>query len=340
MKKTAFKLLTFLVTLMLALTVGCADKKDENKRDVAIFMYHNYISAGTPGDFDITAERFEEHVKALTEAGYSCVSFSDLVSFVNGEGDLPEKCVVLSTDDGYKSVIDIALPICENYGAELTCAVIGGKIHQHDHFVPDESMAGRIELTSHTYSLHAIHADGYKGVNVPMTGRRLVVEVARRFVCYDDCRVVEKRSCYGDALLLSSRELVRHLMCLAFHSHCLEDVGDASGHFIFRFPSCGPEYEEEIFFHGAVHQKLEILKDHSHLSSQIRYVLVPDAVEFVTADPSFSICEGVLCDHRLDDGCLSRTYFSDNVNKVSGVDIKVQSVYHGGLSVHNIRLAE
>lgn len=173
MKKIAFKLLTFLVTLMLALTVGCADKKDENKRDVAIFMYHNYISAGTPGAFDITAERFEEHVKALTEAGYSCVSFSDLVSFVNGEGDLPEKCVVLSTDDGYKSVIDIALPICEKYGAELTCAVIGGKIHQHDHFVPDESMAGRIELTSHTYSLHAIHADGYKGVNVPMTGDAL-----------------------------------------------------------------------------------------------------------------------------------------------------------------------
>ncbi|MBE6618061.1 MAG: hypothetical protein E7627_09035 [Ruminococcaceae bacterium] len=173
MKKTALKVFAVLITLILTLAVGCTEKKDENKRDVAIFMYHNYISDGEPGDFDITAEMFEEHVKALTEAGYSCVTFTDLINFVNGTGDLPEKCVVLSTDDGYQSVIDIALPICEKYEAGLTCAVIGGKIHQHDHFVPDESIAGRIELTSHTYSLHAIHADGYKGVNVPMTGEAL-----------------------------------------------------------------------------------------------------------------------------------------------------------------------
>ena len=174
MKKTVFKVFAVLITLIFTLTVGCADKKDENKRDVAIFMYHNYIADGTPGDFDITAELFDEHVKALTDAGYSCVTFTDLINFVNGTGDLPEKCVVLSTDDGYTSVIDIALPICEKYGAKLTCAVIGGKTNQHDHFMPDESMVGRIELTSHTYSLHAIHADEYKGVVVPMTRDALV----------------------------------------------------------------------------------------------------------------------------------------------------------------------
>lgn len=173
LKKVLCAIFSIIVLFSSILAAGCADKSDENKRKVAIFMYHNYIAYGTPGDFDITAERFEEHVKALTEAGYSCVSLADLINFVNGEGDLPEKCVVLTTDDGYTSVIDIALPICEKYDAKLSCAVIGAKIHQHDHFVPDESMVGKIELTSHTHSLHAIHAEGYSGVNIPMTGEAL-----------------------------------------------------------------------------------------------------------------------------------------------------------------------
>ena len=51
--------------------------------------------------------------------------------------------------------------------------MVGGKIHQHDHFVPNESMVGRIELTSHTFSLHTTHAEGYQGVVLPMTGAAL-----------------------------------------------------------------------------------------------------------------------------------------------------------------------
>lgn len=177
MKKIICVIFTAIMAATMVLSAGCSDKADENKRDVTIFMYHNYILEGEPGDFDITAERFEDHVRALTEAGYSCVSLTDLINFVNGEGELPEKCVVLTTDDGYTSVIDIALPICEKYSAKLSCAVIGAKIHQHDHFIPDESMVGRIELTSHTYGLHAIHADGYKGVHVPMTGEALIKQL-------------------------------------------------------------------------------------------------------------------------------------------------------------------
>ena len=45
-----------------------------------------------------------------------------------------------------------------------------------------------------------------------------VVEVSCRLVCNDHFRVVEKRTCNGDSLLLASRELVRHLVGLEFHS--------------------------------------------------------------------------------------------------------------------------
>ena len=158
---------------MLILLCGCAEKEDEGVRYVPILMYHDFITDGEPGAFEITAERFEDHLRALSEAGYVGVTFDDLINYVNGEGELPEKCVILSTDDGYTGVIDIALPLCEKYGMKLTCAVIGDKVNAYNHFVPDASMVGRLELTSHTYSLHVSRENGYNGVNMPLSGEEL-----------------------------------------------------------------------------------------------------------------------------------------------------------------------
>ncbi len=152
---------------------GCAEKSDPDTRDVAILMYHDFIADGEPNAFQITAASFESHLKALSEAGYVGVTFTDLINYVNGDGELPEKCVVISTDDGYTGVIDIALPLCEKYGMKLTCAVIGEKVNAYNHFVPDRSLAGRIELTSHTYALHVSRDGGYNGVNMPLTGDEL-----------------------------------------------------------------------------------------------------------------------------------------------------------------------
>lgn len=173
MKRVFIGIFALVLLLVSVSASGCAREANENTRDVAILMYHDFIQDGEPGDFEITAERFEEQIKALSDAGYVGVDFTDLINFVNGDGELPEKCVIISTDDGYTGVIDVALPICEKYGMKLTCAVIGGKVEQYNHFMPDESMVGRIELTSHTYALHTTHADGYNGVNLPLTGEPL-----------------------------------------------------------------------------------------------------------------------------------------------------------------------
>ena len=123
-------------------------------REVAVFMYHDFVPDGESGEWAVTESTFEAHVKALAGAGYIAVDFDDLRQFVLGDGDLPEKCVVLSCDDGYCGVTDIALPICEQYGMKLTCAVIGGAVERDNHFIPDAALADRIELTSHSYRIH------------------------------------------------------------------------------------------------------------------------------------------------------------------------------------------
>lgn len=148
-----------LFSLMLAAFAmqGCGKSQT---RDVAVFMYHDFVRDGEDAALAVTESVFEAQVKTLAEAGYTGVDFADLRDFVLGEGELPEKCVVLSCDDGYSGVIEIALPICEKYGMKLSCALIGDAVWDENHFYPDPALEERIELTSHSYSIHD-QPDGY-----------------------------------------------------------------------------------------------------------------------------------------------------------------------------------
>ena len=54
---------------------------------------------------------FEEHMRYLKEEGYRVIPMRDLPGFLNYEKALPEKAVVLTIDDGYRSAYDVAYPI-------------------------------------------------------------------------------------------------------------------------------------------------------------------------------------------------------------------------------------
>lgn len=165
---------SFLSLILTVLPILACDAPET--REVAVFMYHDFVPDDSePGEWAVTESTFESHVKALADAGYTAVDFDDLRQFVLGDGELPEKCVVLSCDDGYCGVIDIALPVCEAYGMKLTCAVIGGAVGRDNHFIPDPALAGRIELTSHSYLIHDLPG-GYLMTGLDDEAYRTAVE--------------------------------------------------------------------------------------------------------------------------------------------------------------------
>lgn len=127
---------------------------DDAERDVAILMYHDFTAENYEKPFTVSADRFDEQLSALEKAGYKAVFFSEIINFVENGGELPEKCVIITSDDGYRGVIDVALPICVSHKMKLSCAVIGGKVDVETHFHPDPSLNGVLEITSHSYMLH------------------------------------------------------------------------------------------------------------------------------------------------------------------------------------------
>ena len=139
----------------------------EISAQVPIFMYH-HLSEDVTNSEMVSPEQFEAQIRALSEAGYTGVSFDELQGYVLRGEPLPEKPVVITFDDGYLSNYTLAYPILQKYGMKATIFAIGvsfGKDHYKDtdyamtpHFGAAEAQemtdSGLISIQSHTYDMH------------------------------------------------------------------------------------------------------------------------------------------------------------------------------------------
>jgi peptidoglycan/xylan/chitin deacetylase (PgdA/CDA1 family) len=82
---------------------------------VPVLLYHKF-STKTGGKYSVTQAAFEEQMKYLKENGYSVVTLDQFLNFIDFKDPLPPKSVVLTFDDGWESMYDIAFPILKKYG--------------------------------------------------------------------------------------------------------------------------------------------------------------------------------------------------------------------------------
>ena len=140
---------------------------DEISTQVPILMYH-HLSEDVTNSEMVSPEQFEAQIRALSEAGYTGVSFDELQAYVLRGEPLPEKPVVITFDDGYRSNYTLAYPILQKYSMKATIFAVGvsfGTDHYKDtdyaitpHFGAAEAAemtaSGLISIQSHTYDMH------------------------------------------------------------------------------------------------------------------------------------------------------------------------------------------
>jgi peptidoglycan/xylan/chitin deacetylase (PgdA/CDA1 family) len=92
---------------------------------VPILLYHEIGVARTPpGPTAISVERFREQMDFLAVRGYTTLSIDQLLGFLDGKA-VPERSVVLTFDDGWKSV-EAAVPLLEKHGFKAAFFIITG----------------------------------------------------------------------------------------------------------------------------------------------------------------------------------------------------------------------
>lgn len=128
-----------------------------------VLMYHHVVEDGQEcNDMTVTVSRLREDLQWLKDNGYTTVLPRELAA---GEA-LPEKPVLITFDDGYRSNYNLAFPIFQEFEAKMVISVM---VYMQDNAASDfitwamcrEMVdSGLIEIGSHTYLLHNLDERG------------------------------------------------------------------------------------------------------------------------------------------------------------------------------------
>jgi len=110
----AVAIITILLTTAFpALTAhaGVAGVELPKHRPIPILTYHRFGYA--PGDsVTVRVDSFVSHLRAIRHAGFQVVPLEQVLAWYRGDvNTLPERAVVITIDDGHRSVYDVLRPL-------------------------------------------------------------------------------------------------------------------------------------------------------------------------------------------------------------------------------------
>lgn len=133
-----------------------------------VLMYHSVLKS-RKGTYIVNPSQLEADFKRIIDEGYTAVTSEQVISFVDGKGELPAKPIMITFDDGHYNNMYYALPLLKKYDLHAVLNVIGkfsdfstssGDIDNpnYSHVTWDEVAEmsnGRVmEIGSHTYNMH------------------------------------------------------------------------------------------------------------------------------------------------------------------------------------------
>jgi peptidoglycan/xylan/chitin deacetylase (PgdA/CDA1 family) len=123
---------------------------------VPILVYHRF--AATPADsMTVTTETFESHLRALADEGVRVIPLRELVECLRHAGACPaERSVVITADDGHRSVYSDMLPLVRRYAVPVTLFVYPSAVSRADYALGWDQLRGLIgtglfEVQAHTW---------------------------------------------------------------------------------------------------------------------------------------------------------------------------------------------
>ena len=114
----------FLSAIILISVMTGATKETTTDTDsvkLPVIMYHSLLKdEKLQNDYTVSPTLFENDLKYLTENGYTTVVVKDLIDYVYGKKSLPEKCIMLTFDDGYNNNYTDLYPLLQKYNVKAT----------------------------------------------------------------------------------------------------------------------------------------------------------------------------------------------------------------------------
>ena len=170
MRQTALLFVFFFVCL--PAFKGIAEELPSNdfgESGATVLIYHRFGEDKYPST-NIGIERFREQLEYLKTNAYKVISLQQLVQFLKEGSKLPEKSVVITIDDGYRSVYEEAWPLLRKYGYPFT-VFLYAKATENRHWnylswdQVKEMKAEGVDFQNHGYA-HNYMASKPSGMNM------------------------------------------------------------------------------------------------------------------------------------------------------------------------------
>lgn len=124
-----------------------------------ILLYHHVEDESPLSRYQVSIPDFRAQMQTLKELGFTPVSISTVLTALLDGGELPEKPIVITFDDGHLSVYENAFPIMQELGFPGVFYIVTNRINGSPEFVTTaqlkEMIAADWEIGSHSFS----HAD-------------------------------------------------------------------------------------------------------------------------------------------------------------------------------------
>ncbi len=137
----------------------------EKMQRLPVLMYHD-IHRGEPnGNFSIHWEALSLQLNYLCCHGYHTISVRQLLNYVQLGIALPEKPVLLTFDDGYKSVATCLYSLLQKYSMKATVFIVPGFVEEREQ--PENRYLSRAEIKGMPadlieWGLHSYNHNNYK----------------------------------------------------------------------------------------------------------------------------------------------------------------------------------
>ncbi|MGR9107076.1 MAG: polysaccharide deacetylase family protein [Gammaproteobacteria bacterium] len=95
---------------------------------VPVLAYHHFSKSNSRQRLIVGADKFESQARYLKEQGFHGINLQQFLEFLEF-GQIPEKSVILSLDDGWESAYSIAYPIVKKYHLPVVLFIPTNVIH-------------------------------------------------------------------------------------------------------------------------------------------------------------------------------------------------------------------
>lgn len=141
--------------LLLAVCLFASSAWANNSIRVPILTYHNIDPV--PGSMTISPAKLEAQLQWIKDHGYTVIPLQELVAYLRGESSsIPEKSIVITADDGKKSVYTHMLPLVRKYKVPVTLFVYPSSISNAEYAMTWNELkklqtTGLFDIQGHTY---------------------------------------------------------------------------------------------------------------------------------------------------------------------------------------------